>query len=332
MQRQSDVVGSRILDFTLIQAMLETGLNTDPPAPPEPVTDGQVCPFAAEAGYASLPKIYYVNGIQTDAKTHGLTLQTLSLLTEHEVTGIYNRSGGVKKWYGFVLDFKQCLDDWGSNVGHKLAESSNSLVNRGINKALEIIHRKLRKGSSPDPVNVAGVIRNAIPEKLRLWLIETRLKTYNAATASLFRQMNENYGNRMLIVAHSQGNLIVSDALWAMVLAYGEDALVNMRVYSLASPTPAWPLGIRHQRKVYGHTNDPVPMFADPHNWTWLTKRLFSGKFGRSAGDWRKFGGQVVSVDAHKVEVNMFELNFANRIRRDLGLPPITDYPQPPKT
>ena len=96
----------------------------EPPDAPIPVVDGQVCVYAADASYEVTPRIYYVNGIQTDAKTHGETLKTLSVLSEHEITGIYNRSGGVGKWYGFVFDLKQCLDDWGSNVGHKLAETA----------------------------------------------------------------------------------------------------------------------------------------------------------------------------------------------------------------
>lgn len=305
-------------------------VKSEPPPAPVPILDGQVSVYSANEDYGVTPKIYYVNGIQTDAKTHGETLKTLSILTEHEITGIYNRSGGVGKWYGFVIDLKQCLDDWGSNVGHKLAETANKLVSTAINKAIDALAKKFGNAPPTDPVNIAGSIRQAVPEKARLWLIETRLKTYNEATASLFRQLSDNYGQRTIIVAHSQGNLIVSDALWAMVLAYGEDSLVNMVVRSLASPSPAWPLGIRHQRKVYGHTNDIVTL-ADPHNWSIITERLFNGEFGRSAGDWRKYGDKGVGIEPHKIELNMFELNFANRIRDDVGLPPISDYPEPPK-
>jgi hypothetical protein len=131
-------------------------------------------------------------------------------------------------------------------------------------------------------------------------------------------------GQKQVIIAHSQGNLITADALWAMVLAFGEDSLAAMQVYSLASPSPAWPLGIRHHRKVYGHTNDLVTLF-DPHNWTALTGRLANGKFGRTAGDWRQFGPSArPGLAGHDVGRNI-ALNFSKTIRRDLGLPPLPD-------
>src|SRR5262245_26093759 len=115
---------------------------SDPPDAPVPVHDGQICVYSANPDYDVKPNIFYVNGIQTSAKAHGETLKTLSVLTGHEITGIYNKSGGVGKWYGFVFDLKQCLDDWSSNVGHKFSENSNKFVNKIINKALEAINKK----------------------------------------------------------------------------------------------------------------------------------------------------------------------------------------------
>src|SRR5262249_12423539 len=124
------------------------------------------------------------------------------------------------------------------------------------------------------------------------------------------------------MVAHSQGNLITAEALWAMVMAYGEGSLANMLIYSLASPAPAWPLGIRGHRKVYGYTNDLVTL-ADPHNWTILMDRVQHGKFSRTAGDWRRYGSKPIPGRAgHDLNRNI-ALNFTTTIRRDLGLPPL---------
>jgi hypothetical protein len=153
----------------------------------------------------------------------------------------------------------------------------------------------------------------------------------NRATHALFNQLEQNLGQRQWLIAHSQGNLIVADALWAISIAFGDEALADMRVFSLASPAPAWPMGIRNRRKVYGHMDDLVTL-ADPHNWTWLTERVLSGKFGRTAGHWRNYSGnKTPGLAAHDMKVNMFELNFANRVRRELGLTEFEKLPAPPK-
>jgi hypothetical protein len=174
-----------------------------------------------------------------------------------------------------------------------------------------------------DPVNVAEWVRKKVPAPQRAAFVEHCVSTYNKATASLFRELRSNVTHKQVIIAHSQGNLITADALWSMVLAYGEKSLSHLQVYSLASPAPAWPLGIRFRRKVYGHTNDLVT-FCDPHNWTWITARLADGKFGRTAGDWRRYGADwFPGLGGHDLGRNI-ELNFATTIRRDLGLPPLT--------
>lgn len=295
----------------------------------EPSFDGEVTKYQAEPQYATTPRIYYVNGIQTTGKEHGLIVRELSVLAEHRVIGIYNRSGGVGKWYGFVADLTQCLNDWSSNFGHKIAEKTNQIMNDAINGAVDLVRKQFGKGPSGDPVNVAGALRRTMPESARVWLVEKRLETYNPATASLFRQLRKHRDERQLLVAHSQGNLIVCDALWALALAYGEESMARMQVYSMASPSPAWPMGIRLKRKVYGHTNDAVTL-ADPHNWTGITNRILGSDYGRTAGDWRKYGGDSVGIKPHAIRLNIFDLNFANRIRRDMSLPPIAGSPEPP--
>jgi hypothetical protein len=158
---------------------------------------------------------------------------------------------------------------------------------------------------------------------MRLGAVEAYLGAHNKAPLNLFRELRTHQGQRLIIVAHSQGNLITAEALWAMVVIYGEASLADMEVYSLASPSPAWPLGIRGRRKVYGYTNDLVTL-ADPHNWTPITNQIQHGKYGRTAGDWRQYGSSPwPGLDAHDLNKNI-ALNFATTIRRDLGMPPLT--------
>ncbi len=286
---------------------------------PTPKTDGQVSEYAAVLPPNSMPRIYYVNGIQTDGMGHAKTAYALSVLTEHVIYGVYNATAG--KGAGIVLDLLQCGADWMDIFLSKLAE----IGNRGISGAVDAIVNFVRskKGLPPrDPTSVADAIRQKVPEGLRVAFIERCVGLYNKATASLFQQLRTHVGQKQIIIAHSQGNLITADALWSMVIAYGELSLANMRVYSLASPSPAWPLGIRYRRKVYGYTNDFVTL-CDPHNWSFITSRIADGKFGRTAGDWRQYGTSALpGLDGHDINRNI-ALNFSNTIRADLGLPPL---------
>jgi len=265
------------------------------------------------------PLLYYVNGIQTGSDDHIRSAEAMSQITERVVRGVYNATAGKGK-VGMVLDLLQCADDWVDGFSSKLAEIGAGHVNGLINKTLNDV-RKLFRRAPMDPVNVPGWIRSKIPERVRVALLEAHLKSYNLATASLFHELSTHRDRDLWIIAHSQGNLIAADALWAMVTAYGETSLTYLDVYSLASPAPAWPLGIRGRHKVYGHTNDLVTL-ADPHNWTPITSRVAEGRFGRMQGHWQQYGpNDNIGLGGHGLDKNA-SLDFVNKIRGRLNLPP----------
>ncbi|HMO36350.1 MAG TPA: hypothetical protein PKA06_09925 [Gemmatales bacterium] len=284
-----------------------------------PSRDGQVLRYQVIQPGHLAPRIYYINGIQTTAEAHARTATGLSILTERPVYGVYNASAG--QGAGIILDLLQCGADWVDIFLSKTAEITNIGINHLINKVTKVVRDAVGKPPR-NPVNVADSIRQRIPEKQRILLIENALSLYNKATASLFQQLRQYRSEKQILIAHSQGNLITADALWSMVICYGEASLMHMQVYSLASPAPAWPLGIRYRRKVYGHTNDLVTLF-DPHNWTFITNRLAYGRFGRTAADWRKHGSSwLPGLGGHDLSRNI-ALNFSRTIRKDLELPPI---------
>jgi hypothetical protein len=181
------------------------------------------------------------------------------------------------------------------------------------------------------PVDVARNLRTTLSPEQRRRLATFLISRTNAAAASLFNQLYAGHTQSQWIIAHSQGNLVTADALWALSIAYGDNILSNMQVFSLASPTPAWPAGIDYRRKVYGHTNDLVTL-CDPHNWTWLSSNILDGRFGRVAGDWRQHGTSATpGIEPHDMRLNVFQLNFVNRLRRDLGLSEYPTSPSPPR-
>ncbi|MBN1853264.1 MAG: hypothetical protein JW829_11090 [Pirellulales bacterium] len=289
-----------------------------------PTFDGQVTKYAAKPSYPDLPRIYFVNGIQTDGSGHAAAATELSKITERAVYGVYNSTAGIGA-IGMIVDLLQCRDDWIGSVSSQLTEwgvqNMNKIVGNVQNKIQNILGIN-SAGSTAKQVNVAQEFRNQIPEENRIFFIDKYLELTNRATASMFYQLRRYQGQAQHIIAHSQGNLVTCNAVWAMVMAYGERSLSHVRVYSLASPAPAWPEGLNYQRRVYGHTNDIVT-FARPQNWP-IAEKVAGGQFGRSEGDWRQYGDtNKPGLGGHDLRLNIFGTSFANDIRREVGLAPV---------
>lgn len=304
-----------------------------PPQGPQPLpsNDGDVFPYAWYPASPSIPRFYYVNGIQTDAQTHADSALELSWIAERTVYGVYNRSAGDDT-KGMLMDLVQCGGDWVASTSAQLAEWGNAAVDSAVNTARELSSRIFGKSSPQATPNaaIADEFRKTVPSQKRIAFIDRYLSITNAATGSLFRQLRDNIGTNQRIVAHSQGNLITCDALWAMVLVYGQDSLKNLQVYSLSSPAPAWPQGLTNRRKVYGHKDDFVTLLR-PSNVLPGPERI-----GRSEGDWRQLnnlqvkGVTIPNIAPHDLMLNMYGTNFANRIRMDMNLPLLDGYGVPP--
>lgn len=321
------------------------------PANPPPTRDGEVRVYRPTLKFPPAPPgsrsgpplavtrlshprpdtLFYVNGIQTNPEAHARTAVLVANLSERSVVGVFNASGGSGA-LGMGADLAQCAADWLSSGSAAVVERVGAVLSAPVNWGQHLARgfASLFVDDAPPvrPVNLLVDVQRVIPEQIRVGLVSRRLGLYNKATQSLYQQLVLNRGKSIGIVAHSQGNLVTCDALWAYTFSFGEAALEKVRVYSLASPAPAWPLGLRWRRLVYGHFNDPVPGVADPHNLP-LLGRLLSG---RTAGDWRTHTvpGNAVATHtldytfaAHDVERLVFLLNFANRIRGIHGLPPV---------
>lgn len=268
-----------------------------------PSADGEINQYNLTNRCAGSPRVIYVNGMQTDGRTHAKTAALISLIAERPVWGVYNRT------QGFVVDGLQSGLDYVQNA-----------VGRGSRNSL-----------TPDrkvPAREVSKLADRIIARSTVW---------NKATPSLFRTLMRNIQSRQLIVAHSQGNLVTSNALFVIQSALGSQALKNIRVYSLASPSPGWPLGLRHTnggggRQENAFMNDLVALLR-PHNAMKKSKEFLSSSSSmkarivgmmtpdiQNAGDFRTLkGGGVIGLKAHDIQKNM-ALNFVISIRRDLGL------------
>jgi hypothetical protein len=259
-----------------------------------PTKDGDVNCYDLSVSGVGEPRIYFVNGIRVLPNEHAVTAAYLSLLIERPVWGVYNQTAGQK--LGSIVDVLQCVLDFAQNSVARTTSSSNL-------------------GKSPK------VPENKIDDFLRD--LDKKYVVWNQATLELFRQLVIHRHERQLIIAHSQGNLITSNALFVLEDVLGSAGLSNIRVYSLASPAPAWPLGLRVAnggggRQDNAFMNDMVALLR-PHN---LAKKIGVGGF-QNAGDFRTDSSSgPVALAPHDVNKIIESLNFLKSIRRDLGLPP----------
>lgn len=259
---------------------------------PLPAADGEVNVYDLGNSGIQRPRVYFVNGIRVLPRDHALTAGYLSLLIERPVHGIYNKTAGVKA--GSVVDLLQCVADFTQNAGARLT----SRFNQGK-------PAKISEAQMPEFINN----------------LEKNFVVWNKATLSLLRELLKHRHEQQLIVAHSQGNLITSNALFVMEDVLGSAGLQKVRVYSLASPSPAWPLGLRITnggggRQDNAFMNDLVSLLR-PQN---LTKKLGIGGW-QNAGDFRTHStSPAVALAPHDATLIIDTLNFLKSIRGDLGL------------
>lgn len=251
-----------------------------------PSLDGEINRYNVTQSTVFSPRVYYVNGIRTEGRDHAKTATLLSVLTERPIWGVYNRTGG------FVADLGQSALDYMQNAGARATSS-------GLQPARQVARHEIPK-----------LVDEVIGKSL-IW---------NKATVELFRTLMLNLQSRQMIVAHSQGNMVTSNALFVVERVLGSQALKNIRVYSLASPSPGWPLGLRYTnggggRQENAFMNDLVALLR-PHN---LAAKMGVSRF-QNAGDFRTHQSSgPVSLKPHDTNENI-ALNFLQSIRNDLGL------------
>jgi hypothetical protein len=286
------------------------------PANQPPYGDGDVKYFFPDQlPYRSGTQFYYVNGIKTTPAGHQAIAELIANITESTVCGIYNLTNGM------AADLKQCLGDWVRIVSNQIGEEGffrdrlsqsaiNALASVSIPARLSAPWLHAMRDAFIAPVEIMAGSKS--DEKIRAALKR------NEASYSLYDELTKRLGASQIVVAHSQGNLITSFALWGIQAVYGSQGLANIQVRSISSPSPAWPRGINHQIKVYGQSDDPVT-WADPKNLTG----------NRSAGDWSQFRSKSPieylksgGIAAHDADYNINQTNLYRRLRADAGITP----------
>lgn len=295
--------------------------------------DGQVNRFGSTG---EKPRIYFVNGVRTTFEGHSNCAQGLVDITERVIFGVYNSTEEM------APDFFQSIGDYGFNLLNKHAgtvakvAATVSPIMKGMSKFAEPVKKQLEKAKAcpplpkNDPIAAVDMLwKLLVSEDVRRDAAVAALK-WNKAAHALFLQLSSHRKSWQMVIAHSQGNLISANSLWAMAVVYGYASLSPIQMYSLSSPTmaSAWPPTLL--RKSFGYANDPIT-WLDPHNWHFpgqghpLGWRNLSPNFAEGIYNPRnKHEGEMGGVvDAHGAGNVIFD-QFVGEIRRDLRLPALT--------
>ncbi len=221
----------------------------------DPRRDGEINLFVSpeaegRSWYDGGKRVIFVNGMANSGSDHATSARALSLLQGCPVIGVFNRSDG------FWGDIGQCLTDKAVLVS---AQSGSFQTWKLALDAAYLVARQARPGLTKIDF-VGGLIAD------------------NPATHSLYNLLTSTPENRMRatrIFCHSQGNLVTSNALTAVALALGENAISGLHVNSFGSPCRYWPSGLRHEQRAF--TFDPV-------TWLDLNAGLEFDKVGFVAG------------------------------------------------
>ena len=213
----------------------------------KPTRDGETTVYENEEAKRSKwwnprGKVIFVNGMLNSGENHRESALALSLLQMCRVIGVYNLSNS------FLGDLGQCIADKYQFDG-PLAHDPK--------QALDAVLEAEAKGLS----------RAAAMEKV----LER-----NPPTLTLFRLLRGQEHRETPVFAHSQGNLILSNALAAISAVDGRDALVGREIRTFGSPTKNWPDGITPIE--CGFSFDPVTWLAGV-DWSFRISKL-----GRPSG------------------------------------------------
>jgi hypothetical protein len=231
---------------------------------------------------AGVRKVIYVNGMLTTPDIHRTTCWILSEITESHVMGVYNLTGSAGLPQGaFFTDLLQCLIDKATLVG--------------------LVAQKLSAKATNMPASEKRVYMR-------------RCLSLNLAAQSLFDQLLDEMGTgrRVVIVCHSQGNLITGNALNALSWVQG-GPLHFINVFCLASPALFWPGGTSSQ--FFSNADDPVPMASFGINL--LRDKRSDRVSGMNRDD---FISPDITMNAHNVVHYLYQPDFVSAIRTALGV------------
>lgn len=202
--------------------------------------------------------IIFVNGMLNDGVGHREAAERLSLTVGAEVVGVFNQTAGSGIG-GALVDLWQCITDKARLSG---AQSPDQKLLLQIGLPGNDFQRKAAL------VEEAYQLQKARQPGLSKDDYVYTLLGGNAATRSLYALLVGQPGGLLgtPIHAHSQGNLITSNALTGVALARGAGAINGLVVVSYGSPAQGWPPGLQRTNNAF--TFDGVGWLDATMDWS----------------------------------------------------------------
>jgi hypothetical protein len=205
-----------------------------------PKSDGEINEYAYKEALTSgqfnkARSVIFINGMRNSGEDHAKSALALSWVQMCTVVGVYNAT--VSGW----RDFEQCIGD---------KNQFNGLFAPSAQATVAI-------GTLPGQRTSAEAARFALDR--------------NHAQVELFDLLRKPENHQREIFAHSQGNLILSNALQAIAAVDGHGAIAGYTVHTFGSPAVNWPRGLaKHE---HGFTWDPITFLAG-FDMTWSISKV----------------------------------------------------------
>jgi len=181
-----------------------------------------------------------VNGIDTTPREFSIACKSLRDLTKCDIYGVYNATGPAARWRH--TEGGGCAWERLQNIGFDLGQCFGDTLDLTLRSQIE-------------GTRFAELFR------------ELTWDPWNGCTVSLLSLFIQAYrwpGNRIHVVAHSQGNLIASNALMLCSMLIGNKKVrvhppsEGIKVFAVAPPTLTWPVNPKMTHTDYVHLFDFV--------------------------------------------------------------------------
>lgn len=232
---------------------------------PLPTRDGGINLYVsleakASGSFQGGKSAIFVNGMANSPEDHRQSAVELSLLLMRPVYGLFNQSNSA------FVDLFQCVLD-------KHRFSTTDFVGNTLQTGADIVEYLKGGNAIKDDTAKMAVIRD--------------LLSVNPASLALFDLLRRPNVRNIPIYAHSQGNLLLSNALTAIEAVYGTSANLGREVNSYGSPTVYWPAGLNHRE--YAFIGDPVALLSG-FDFGFNVSKVGLHNWNRNAGKADKFG------------------------------------------
>jgi hypothetical protein len=226
-----------------------------------PVKDGEVTLYFHDRRRNGLlfSPILYVNGMNTEAASHRWAACQLSAIVGRPVLGVFKRHGTERQ----VL----AREVLAAAVTSKRLPPAARLLLRVETYRLEtamFLRDLAESGLDKFQHDRLVTVLPAAGEWFRLVIDLTGWRpvaavefwlSLNPATLAVMRELKA--GKVKQVVCHSQGCLIIRNALMALDLLKETSVLSTLEVHALSQTAERWPSGIR--LRSYAFCNDPIP-------------------------------------------------------------------------